>query len=77
MGKAWDTKERLLGYLSEQPEQQAATKQPTRKPAPVSARPQPAASRQPAPKARRRGCLSAVIGAATVVAVIVAALNVW
>lgn len=58
VGKAWDVKARLLDYLSEQPEQQATTRQPT-------------------PKARRRGCLSAVISAATVVAVIVAALNVW
>ena len=83
VGKSWDVRARLLGYLSEQPEQQAATSQPTPKPvrarpaAPVRSRPQQAASRQPAPKARRRGCLSAVIGAATVVAVIVAALNVW
>jgi len=58
VGNAWDVKARLLGYLSEQPEQQAVTRQPT-------------------PTARRRGCLAAVISAATVVAVIVAALNVW
>ena len=55
---AWDVKERLLGYLSEHPQQQAAT-------------------RQHAPKVRRRGCLAAVVSAATVVAVLVAALNVW
>lgn len=56
--KGWDVKARLLDYLSEQPQQQAA-------------------SRQPTPEVRRRGCLAAVIGAATVVAVTVAALNVW
>ena len=55
---AWDVKERLLGYLSEQPRQQVAT-------------------RQHVPKVRRRGCLAAVVSAATVVAVFVAALNVW
>ena len=58
IGNAWDAKERLLGYLSEQPEQQAVTRQPT-------------------PTVRRRGCLAAVISGTTVVAVIVAALNVW
>lgn len=57
LGNAWDVKERLLGYLSEQP--------------------QPAMSAQPAPEARRRGCLAAVISAAAFVAVMVAALNVW
>ena len=83
VAKAWDVKDRLLGYLSKQPEQPAATKQPTPKPvrvqppAPVRSRPRPTASRQPTPKVRKRGCLSALISAATVVAVIVVALNVW
>jgi len=56
--KGWDVKARLLEYLSEQPQQQAATSKPT-------------------PEVRRRGCLAAVISAATVLAVIVAGLNVW
>ena len=58
VAKAWDVKARLLGYLSEHPQQQAVT-------------------RQHAPKVRRRGCLAAVVSAATVVALLVAALNVW
>ena len=60
VGNAWDVKERLLGYLSEQPQPQA----------------RPAASREPKPEARRRGCLAAVISAVAVVGAIVAALNV-
>ena len=57
VGNAWDVNERLLGYLSDQP--------------------QPATTTQPTPEARRRGCLAAVISAATFVAVLVAVLNVW
>ena len=47
LGDAWDVKERLLGYLSEQP-QPAGEQRSTR------------------PRARRRGCLAAVISAAAV-----------
>ena len=43
----------------------------------LSEYPQPVASKQPTPKVRRRGCLAAVVSAATVVAVLVAALNIW
>ncbi len=83
VGKAWDLEARLLGYLGEETEHQATTKQPAPKPVrvrspdPAPVRPQPSVRRQPTPTVRRRGCLSAVISAATVVAVIVAALNVW